>query len=322
MAAQGQTLMVRWVRRAARAVHPGAVARYLAGRTTARPEAPPEPADPLAPFQTLIAGGRAAGLQRPTLFLSFDCDTNLDFDAALEVKRFLDALGIKATWAVPGVQIEKGARTYQAIAASGDEFMNHGYLPHTAWEGDRYVSVTWYHEMAPEAVSTDIANGDAAIRRVLAAAPTGFRAPHFGLFSEPSQLDLVWGTARKLGYTYCSTTLPAYGLEHGSTVDVAGLIELPTFGSTAAPTCVLDSWTYLTDRRQYALGEQYAELMCETVDRIVAAEAPVLLTWYADPSHVAGQAPFERAMRHLVAAGVGSVYGRDAARLARAAAAA
>jgi peptidoglycan/xylan/chitin deacetylase (PgdA/CDA1 family) len=316
MALMAATSVARWARRAAHAVvNPAVIVRRLIGDANRIQPAVQATSDPLAPFQNLIALGRKTGLSRPTLFLSFDCDTDLDFTAALEVKRFLDSLGIKATWAVPGVQIERGEATYRAIAAAGDEFMNHGQLPHTAWEGDRYVSITWYHEMTPEAVVADITAGDATIRRVLGVAPTGFRAPHFGLYSEPAQLNLVRESVRRLGYSYCSTTLPDYGLAHGPIVPHDELIELPTFGSTGAPTCVLDSWTYLTDRRDYKLGETYADLMCETVDRFVAAQAPVLFTWYADPSHVAGQAPFERAMRHLVKQGVGSVFGREAARL-------
>ncbi len=311
--------LARRVRRAA--ADPGAAIRRLigaGGAPAAAPAPPPPPPDPLAPFATMLARGRAAGLDRPLLFLSFDCDTDLDFTAALEVKRFLDGLGVKATWAVPGCQIRRGAATYRAIAASGDEFMNHGELPHTAWAGDRYVSITWYHEMEPAAVEADIAAGDATIREVLGVTPRGFRAPHFGHYGEPEQLALVHGAARRLGYAYCSTTLPAYGLAHGSVVDLGGLVELPTTGSLEAPTSTLDSWSWLTDRRDYALGDTYARLMADTVDALVAARAPILLSWYADPSHVAGQEPFERAMRHLVAAGVPSLRGVEAAALARA----
>lgn len=310
------------VRRARFALtHPGAVLRYMAGaqRTAGEMGAPASPvptASPLDAYRRYRAAAHAQGLTGVKLFLSFDCDTDLDFAATLEVMRFLKILGIKATYAVPGVQIEKGAESYRTVAASGAEFMNHGYLPHTAWREDRYVSTTWYHEMAEDEVEADIVKGDETIRTILGVVPNGFRAPHFGHFSEAHQLALVHRTARRLGYSYCSTTLPEFGLECGPLVDAGDLIELPTFGSTCAPTCVLDSWTYLTDRRVYALGETYAELMCETADRLVEASGPALLTWYGDPSHVAGQAPFERAMQHIADKGIESLYGREAAALA------
>lgn len=313
-----------FVRRARFALtHPGAVLRHLAGAesTAHEPEQPSAPVavsqpDPLQAYERYRAAARTQGLTGVKLFLSFDCDTDLDFTATLDVMRFLNSLGIKATYAVPGVQIEKGAATYRMVAASGAEFMNHGYLPHTAWSEDRYISTTWYHEMPEGDIEADIVKGDETIRRVLGLAPVGFRAPHFGHFSEPHQLALVHRAARQLGYSYCSTTLPEFGLERGPLVAVGDLIELPTFGSTTAPTCVLDSWTYLTDRRIYALGETYAELMCETVDHLVDGGESALLTWYGDPSHVAGQRPFERAMQHIASKGIESLYGREAAALA------
>ncbi|HRJ68254.1 MAG TPA: polysaccharide deacetylase family protein [Beijerinckiaceae bacterium] len=321
--------LTRFARRVRYAVaHPTAVVRYLVGTpaapamgaTAVAEDAPPvelaQP-DPLQPFERYLALGRAQGIEQPTLFLSFDCDTDLDFTAALEVKRFLDSLGIKATWAVPGVQIERGADTYRSIAATGAEFMNHGQLPHTAWGEDRYISITWYHEMTPEDVTADILAGDATIRRVLGVTPGGFRAPHFGHYAAPDQLALVHACARQLGYSYCSTTLPAYGLGNGPLHDADGIVELPTFGSLVAPTSVLDSWSYLTDRRVYQLGDVYAELMCATAERLVSERAAALLTWYADPSHVVGQAPFERAMQRLVSLGIPSLHGSEAAALLR-----
>lgn len=318
---RGTSPLKHFVRRANFALrHPGAVLRHLIGVGSAagglQQEPTPASDDPLGPYERYSAAGHEQGLAGVKLFLSFDCDTDLDFSATLEVMRFLNALGIKATYAVPGVQIEKGAETYRKVAASGAEFMNHGYLPHTAWGEDRYVSTTWYHEMSESDVEADIIRGDETIRTVLGLVPSGFRAPHFGHFSEPHQLELVHRAARRLGYSYCSTTLPEFGLARGPLVDVDGLVELPTLGSTVAPTSVLDSWTYLTDRRVYALGEDYAALMCETVDHFVDAGGPALLTWYGDPSHVAGQQPFERAMQHIAGKGIESLYGREAAALA------
>ena len=46
------------------------------------------------------------------------------------------------------------------------------------------------------------------------------------------------------------------------------------FGSARFPTTILDSWTYLADRRKYALGKAYAELFCETLDLFAGTKFP------------------------------------------------
>jgi peptidoglycan/xylan/chitin deacetylase (PgdA/CDA1 family) len=281
--------------------------------------APGSPATP-DPFLEILrnygAISRASGVDRLYLFLSFDCDTDLDIPASDEVHEFLSSLGIKMTMAVPGTQLRNGAAVYGNLATKGIEFMNHGFLPHTKWEGGQYVSTTFYHQMPDADVAADIRNGHEAVMSITGRAPNGFRAPHFGLYQEPRQLALVHSTARELGYRYCSTTIPAVGHRHGPAFDAGGVIELPTFGSVRAPTTILDSWTYLTDRRDYALGDDYAELVIETVDTMLAEEIPGLLSWYGDPCHVVGQEPFLRAMRHIAAKGVPSLSGSEAAAMA------
>lgn len=260
---------------------------------------------------------RALGIDDLVLFLSFDCDTDLDPEASVEVMRLLDGLGIKATFAVPGTQLEHGAATYRKISEAGSQFINHGHLPHAEWRDDRYVGITFYETMSFADVEADIRKGHDTVTRVIGSAPLGFRAPHFGHFQKPEQLALVHRVALDLGYLYCSTTVPAYGFIHGPAHIVGGVVELPTFGSLHAPTSILDSWSYLEDRRNYALSETYGDLLIDTVDRLRAARLPALLTWYVDPCHVAGQAPFERAMRRLSALGVPSLSGKEAAALAR-----
>jgi hypothetical protein len=141
--------------------------------------------------------------------------------------------------------------------------------------------------------------------------PVGFRAPHFGSFQSAEQLRLLERTLTPLGYTYCSTTTPALALERGPVVAMNGMTELPTLGSYRHPTTLLDSWTYLTDRVHYTLGDAYSELFIETIERMSAARMPAILTYYADPSHVAGQKPFTAVLDAIVRAGIPSLHGRD-----------
>lgn len=258
---------------------------------------------------------KAAGIDRLMLFLSFDCDTDPDIDGAPRLDHWLRGLGVRASYAVPGAQLVKGATTWRRLAAQGAAFMNHGALPHAEWQGDQYRSITFYDQMPRDAVVADIEEGHRIGVEILGRAPEGFRAPHFGCFQRPDQLDLVHATAKRLGYAYCSTTIPSYGLGQGPRVRVGEMVELPCFGSWRYPETILDSWTYLADRRVYRLTDTYAELFVETVDRMLDADIPGVLTFYADPSHVLDQAPFTRAIEHAVRRGVPSVTGTELAKL-------
>lgn len=284
--------------------------RPLRGGQIPAAAAPPS----LKPLDDYVAAARKLGLTRPCLFLSFDCDTDLDAAAAEEVHGFLESLGIKATYAVPGAQLLKSPEPYRRLAERGAEFMNHGGLPHAEWREDQWVGITFYDTMTPEAVEADIRRGHDIVTEVIGRVPKGFRAPHFGCYQKPEQVDLLHRTAASLGYRYCSTTIPAVGLKYGPAYETNGLVEIPCFGSLRYPETILDSWTYLTDRKQYALGDQYVELMSETVETLLDRQVPAVLTWYADPCHVLDQPPFMRAMELM--ARIPSVSGCDLAAMA------
>jgi hypothetical protein len=271
----------------------------------------PQESQQLARFDTYTQAARRAGIDRLYLFLSFDCDTDLDADAAEELHRFLMSRGIKATYAVPGAQLEKAAGVYGRLATSGAEFMNHGGLPHAKWREDRWVGTTFYDTMTTEAVVADIRRGHEIVSAVTGVPPKGFRAPHFGCFQKPEQIELMHRTAASLDYGYCSTTIPALGLAHGPAYPSFGLTEFPCFGSVRNPETILDSWTYLTDKVNYSLGEEYYLLLEETVNSMLDRGMPGVLTWYGDPCHVLNQAPFVRAIELLAQKQVTSVSGQQ-----------
>jgi peptidoglycan/xylan/chitin deacetylase (PgdA/CDA1 family) len=255
---------------------------------------------------------RAAGIDRLYLVLTFDCDTDLDIDAAPALDRDLRRRGIHAGYAVPGVQLEKGATAWRQIADAGAEFLNHGARAHAEFRDGRYWPITFYDKLSEAEVVADVTRGHELVTAIVGAAPVGFRAPHFGSFQEAAQLRLLYRTLQPLGYRYCSTTIPAMALTRGPVVAVDGMFELPTMGSYRNPETLLDSWTYLVDRTNYALGGEYFELFEETVRRMSELRMPGLLTYYADPSHVVGQAPFERALDVIDRFQIPTLHGRAA----------
>lgn len=265
----------------------------------------------LARFDVYTQAARRVGINQLYLFLSFDCDTDLDADVAEELNGFLAAHGIKATYAVPGAQLEKAADVYGRLARSGAEFMNHGGLPHAEWREDRWVGISFYDTMTTEAVVADIRRGHEIVSTVTGVSPKGFRAPHFGCFQKPEQIELMHRTAASLGYGYCSTTIPALGLANGPAYPSFGVVEFPCFGSVRNPETILDSWTYLTDRVNYSLGDEYYLLLEETVNTMLDRGMPGVLTWYGDPCHVLDQAPFVRAVELLARKKVTSVMGQQ-----------
>jgi peptidoglycan/xylan/chitin deacetylase (PgdA/CDA1 family) len=276
------------------------------------------PVAPMAPNAAQMAAYgdlcRRAGVDRVTLLLTFDCDTNEDIAAAAELDASLRRRGINAGYAVPGVQLQAGADVWRRIADNGAEFLNHGFRAHAAWQGDRYHPVTFYNEMTEDEVVADIHAAHDAVRDVIGSAPDGFRAPHFGTFHAPEQLALLYRTLKPLGYSYSSGTIPALALARGPLVASDGFVEIPTMGSYRYPTTLLDSWTYLTDRVHYVLSDEYSDLFAETVERMTADHIPGLLTYYADPAHVIGQRAFERVIDIVQARRLPTILGRDAVR--------
>jgi peptidoglycan/xylan/chitin deacetylase (PgdA/CDA1 family) len=291
------------------------------GRKTARGTAPVTVIEPEQPSldPRLIryrALAQAAGLDRLYLLLSFDCDTDEDVPAAKALSRELSRRGVRGSFAVPGIQLQRGAATYRRLAEEGAEFMNHGALPHAEWRDTRYYSTTFYSEMTPQAVVEDMHAGHHIVEKIIGRAPLGFRAPHFGCFQAPEQLELVYRTARDLGYRYCSTTIPDHALDRGPFYAAGRLWEVPLSGSYRYPSTLLDSWTYLSSYEEYTLKEEYYELFEETVRRLTEERVPGLLSFYVDPAHVVDQSPFLRALDVIREHEVPSLQFRDVVALA------
>lgn len=260
---------------------------------------------------------RRAGVNRLYLLMTFDCDTDEDIAAAADVNRHLASREIKAGYAVPGVQMIRGAEAWRRLADSGAEFLNHGFQSHAEWRDGQYRSITFYDKMDREDVREDIRRGHSVVTEVIGQSPIGFRAPHFGCFQGPEQLGFLYDTLKPLGYRYASTTIPAMALDRGPLVDMGGIVEIPTMGSYRYPPTILDSWTYLVDRIDYRLGEEYHELFAETVETMIDKGMPGILTYYADPSHVVDQRPFKSAIDLVSRHRIPTLHGRDALTLFR-----
>lgn len=239
---------------------------------------------------------RVAGLDRLVAVVVFDCDTDLDIDVVAEVHERMRRLGIVPAYAVPGALLERGNAVYASIAASGAEFLNHGYQEHCSFDAVRhtYESSYFYDTLAPSAVEADIRAGHDAVVAVTGTTPSGFRAPHFGTFQRRSQRRFLHRILRSMDYRYSSSTMPLFGAVRGPIVLEDGILELPVSGCPDKPRRVLDSWSFRFAPRPTGTEADYLD----QVTKLVAAHRgrPGLINLYADPSQVADWDGFFQAM--------------------------
>jgi hypothetical protein len=251
---------------------------------------------------------RQAGVDGLKLVLSFDCDTLGDAEVAWEVHERLMDLGVVASYAVPGEILERGADTYQRIAATGAEFLNHGYLEHTVKRDGVYESTLFYDRISLDQVREDIVRGDRAVREVVGRQPEGFRTPHFGTFQEPAQLRFLHEVIAELGYVYSSSTLPLAGFRFGPVFDRFGVLEFPVSGKATAPLEILDSWGFFAAPDRTVDADDFVRETAAVADLYERAGAGIL-SFYADPSQVHDQDVFFDAVERWAVVATPTSYG-------------
>jgi peptidoglycan/xylan/chitin deacetylase (PgdA/CDA1 family) len=231
---------------------------------------------------------RESGLQEPLILLSFDSDTDEDADASISLFERLQNIGIPATFAVPGFQLERGAKAYKELFKRGAKFINHGGAAHTEWRTGRYWSVNFYSQKTSHEVREDIRAGHQIFQDVLGYTPSGFRAPHFGHFQTDDALALIHDELKQLGtYIFCSSSLAYRTRVNGPVIQFNGMLEIPIIGTYQWPTRIFDSYGHLLSMENRRVNAKYASKWFESVIDIHKRNIPALLNYYSDPSHVA-----------------------------------
>jgi polysaccharide deacetylase len=249
-------------------------------------------------WRRLDRSARRHGFQRLRLALSFDCDTPEDAAVVLDLDQRLRDRGVLPAYAVPAALVEREDRVYGELRRRGAEFLNHGYVQHTAWNAARghYESTFFYETLPRERVAQDIEEGRDALRRLLGFAPQGFRTPHFGTFQKAEEIRFLHEQLGRLGHRYSSSTVPAFAFRHGPAFERAGVREFPVTGTFSRPLMIQDSWAFYAapDRRRSA--QDYLS-EARALARFVNEHGFVgLLNYYADPSHVWDQPTFFEAI--------------------------
>lgn len=225
----------------------------------------------------------SAGIDKRYIVLSFDCDREEDASAALKIARWMKKNKIKGVFAVPGIRLEKSSTDYKNISKMGFEFLNHGYSEHTI-SGN---PATWYHLMNSQLIKEDIVKGHNTLKNVLGIEPLGFRAPHFGLFKQTEQLEIIYSTVIELGYKYTSTTTPAMALTNGAVYKSKyELWEFPLTGTFDNPETILDSWSFIASPDRIFTPNDYISQFNKMVNFFSNYHLPCILNFYVDPTQV------------------------------------
>ena len=236
--------------------------------------------------------------------MSFDCDTSEDIPAAAEIHSWLKTRGLNGVFAVPGKLLQEGAETYRKMAAEGAEFINHGGAAHTEWREGRYWSITFYNQMTSAEVEADIRQGHEIVKDVISKPPNGFRAPHFGHYQNPEQLQHIYRILESLDYQYATTTVPRFLISNGPAYRVGKLREIPISGTYSSPLKILDSWTNLQSPYAPEITKTYSEAFIASVRQLLKAEIPGLINYYVDPAHVAKSPFFYEALNYCLDANI------------------
>ena len=245
------------------------------------------------------------GINELLVLLSYDSDTDEDAEASQALFAKLRALGIPATFAVPGVQLRKGSKIYRELLEQGATFINHGGAAHTEWREGRYWSVNFYNQKSSEEVREDIREGHRIFEEVLGQPPNGFRAPHFGHFQDQAALALIHEELLRLGsYRFCSSSLAPRTRSQGPVMQMNGLWEVPITGTYQWPTRIFDSYGHLASKTARKTTDEYAHAWIGSVRDFQTRRIPALLNYYADPSHVAESIPYYEALEEARQMGV------------------
>lgn len=253
-------------------------------------------------WHRFLKRSRKAGLKKPYLCLSFDCDTKEDAAVVGELNAKLNTLGIRPAYAVPGELLEQNLDEYKSILKSGACFLNHGYKTHTVWNSEmqNYESIFFYDTLPRNTVREDIRLGHESLARFLGTPPRGFRAPHFGTFQRPGELRFLRQTLHELGYEYSSSTCPVHVLSYGPISHKGGIAEIPVTGIASRPWQIYDSWGFFSAPSRRLTAADYLTEAKRMVQMVKETKFVGILNYYADPSHVWNRAEFFEAFKSLM----------------------
>lgn len=167
------------------------------------------------------------------------------------ILRMLERTGVRGSFFVPGLTVDRYPGTVEAILAAGHEIGHHGY------------SHVPYHRLSEDGQRRDVERALESIERVAGLRPEGFRAPWWELSNSTPAL------LAELGFSWDSSMMDddsPYLLDTGQGI----LAELPVHW-------MLDDW------------EQYAFLPDPHIGAVIESPAKVLNLWTSELDALAAE---------------------------------
>ena len=160
------------------------------------------------------------------------------------ILRMLERTGVRGSFFVPGLTVDRYPGTVEAILAGGHEICHHGY------------SHVPYHQLTEDGQRRDVERALESLERVAGLRPDGFRAPWWEL------TDSTPALLAEFGFTWDSSMMDddrPYLMDTGRGI----LAELPVHW-------MLDDW------------EQYAFLPDPHIGAVIESPAKVLDLWTSE----------------------------------------
>ena len=232
-------------------------------------------------FMELSARPRLPWLRRrAALTLSFDCDYSKDVEAFPSACELLSAQGLKASFAVVGLWVERYPELHRLLVAEGHEIVNHTY---SHPDNDEINPGRKFRLISREEKKEELVRAHDIIGEVMGVECDGCRIPHFKDLFTPQ----IYGILREMGYRYDSSTLMT-GVASAGRPYLAdeGIWELPLTTCPKHPLTVLDTWHSLhVSHPFYKLSHdtptEFCDLVWESIEVAIACGGYVNV--YLDP---------------------------------------
>jgi len=242
-----------------------------------------------------------SSINKKVFLLSFDCDTQKDINALEQLLKKLKEINFKIVLAIPGELIKKNIELIKSLRDKYNiEFLNHGYYLHTYFDdvNQNYEPIFSYENKNIEFIQEDIRLAHELFKKYFKIDLVGFRAPHFGDINF-NKKKKIFKYLKKLGYTFSSSSIYDIALYKGAVFKIEGITEISVTGCADKPVKVLDSWSYLINKKNELILSTDYYLEIKKLHQIILNKDYNFINIYADPSHVAFDELFFKELKNF-----------------------
>jgi len=218
------------------------------------------------------------------IFLSFDCDKDIDIKFLDKILMILNESQIKANFAIPAYYLKNNSQQINKIIQTGHELLNHSFS-----HPDDFV------DLDLEMMKNEIKKADLEFNNVIGYRCRGLRAPHFGwLYYAPEKFIQMIEFLKEIGYRYSSSTVLSWFTftDFKKITDVLrhlDFIEFPLAPNPIRPLEPFDSYYFFKNNRSGKTltnkqMQYFLSLFCQVINKSIQYNIPINV--YFDPQDV------------------------------------